>query len=322
MLSERLRAVTTIAAASGAGAAVLTRPASARWLGLPDGAGRHVVVAAGAGLVVAAGDAAALATALRRAGLRPHDPVAVDAPGLALGHPVLDAAEALDAERMVKDDRELALIARAARLVDAGQAAARAAAVAGATEDDLWMAAAAAMRAVAGAPVEAGVDLMAGARTALVGEPPDGTVLRAGDPVLFDLAPCRDGYWADSCATFACGAPPAALARRHDAVRRALEVALERARPGVSAGALDAAVRAVLAKHGLSCPHHIGHGVGTAPQEAPWILPGRTTVLREGMVVALEPGAYAGGFGVRLEHLAVVRPDGAVPLTSHDLSLS
>jgi Xaa-Pro aminopeptidase len=163
---------------------------------------------------------------------------------------------------------------------------------------------------------------MSGPRTALIGEPPTDRPVAAGDAVLFDLAPRRDGWWADSCATVCCGRPSVALRRRHDAVRAALDAGLRAARPGVRAAAVDAAVRAALDRVFLTCPHHTGHGVGARAQQAPWLNPGVETVLEAGTVVALEPGAYADGFGVRLEHLAVVEHGGARPLTTHSLELT
>jgi Xaa-Pro aminopeptidase len=40
------------------------------------------------------------------------------------------------------------------------------------------------------------------------------------------------------------------------------------------------------------------------------------------MVVALEPGAYADGIGVRVEHLLLIEAAGARPLTTHSLDLT
>jgi len=222
----------------------------------------------------------------------------------------------------VKDAEELELIGAAVELVEIGHRALREALEPGRSERELWDAAATAIAAAGGEPADAVVDLMVGGRTALIGEPPGEAKLAAGDPVLFDLAPKRNGYWADSCATFVCGTPSAALRDRHAAIATALERGLGCARTGVSAGAVDAVIREQLAAAGLECPHHTGHGVGVRPQEPPWFVPGNDFVLEQGMVVALEPGAYSDGFGVRLEHLAVVEADGARPLTKHPLTLT
>lgn len=222
----------------------------------------------------------------------------------------------------VKGPDELAQITASCRLVAVGHRALRDACEPGISELELWESVCAELELAAGGPVKAVVDLMVGARTALVGEPPTEARVKAGDAVLFDLAPSRNGYWADSCTTFVCGIPAPELTRRHGAVAAALERGLKQARPGVTAGAVDAAIQAELAAADLHCPHHTGHGVGTAAQEPPWLVHGNDTVLEEGMVLAFEPGAYGAGLGVRLEHLAVIEPDGAQPLTEHSLSLS
>jgi Xaa-Pro dipeptidase len=340
---SREHRVSAVAHAVGAGAVLASDPATVRWLGIRAPQGTHALISAGAVLVLAPPTAsvhrglalerldappAALRRALARIGLAPTAAVAIESGvlpvGLAAGlddRDHLDVTPQLAALRMRKDDDEIELIERCAELVTAGHRALRDAATPGASELDLWSAAQTAMQQHAGAPIDVSIDLMVGARTCLVGAPPGHTRVAASEPILFDLAPRRDGYWADSCATFACGAPTLSLRRRLEAVRTALERGLETARPGVTAGAVDAAMRGVLDRAALTCPHHTGHGVGIAAQELPWIVPDDDTVLSEGMVVALEPGAYANGIGARLEHLVLITADGARPMTSHSVDL-
>ena len=86
-------------------------------------------------------------------------------------------------------------------------------------------------------------------------------------------------------------------------------------RPGAVAGDLDA-----LARERLEFPHHTGHGLGTGFHEEPRIVPGSTSVLEEGMIVAVEPGTYADA-GVRLEQILLVTAAGCEVLSGHDLSL-
>jgi Xaa-Pro aminopeptidase len=320
-----VRVAGEVATSLGCAAALLSSPAAVRWAGGEAG----LLLATGAEATPLDATADALRRALVDAGVGPGDAVAIERGSLTLdiaaglgNRRCPDMTERLADRRARKDPDEIELIENAAELVGVGQRALREAAVPGVSELELWRAADAAMQELAGAPVEAGVDLMTGSRTALVGAPPTAWKLERGDPVLFDLAPRCDGYWADSCVTLACdGAPDAALRRRHDAVVGALDVGLARARPGTTSGGLDAAIRAELERHDLTCPHHTGHGVGTAPQEAPWLVPGEPTVLQEGMVIAIEPGAYADGFGVRLEHVVAIEADGARPLTTHALDL-
>ena len=346
VLPARVAAAGRVAASLGAGALLVSAAPSVRWLGIAHPHGVHVLVSGGEALAIAPEDAelptavpveryapgrlaATLMLVLADAGVSSRDALAIEAGTLAAeaipalgGRLWIDAGARLPRARMRKDEHELALIAEAAALSDAGHAAVRDAVRAGVSELELWSAARSAMEGRKGRPLQAIVDLMVGERTALVGVPPSGASVAADAPILFDLAPRHAGYWADSCTTFAYGTPSARLRRTHDAVRNALEAGIAAVRPGARACDVDAFVRSRLDEAGLACPHHTGHGVGAAPQEEPWLRRDCETVLEEGMVVALEPGSYDGDCGVRLEHLLVVESQGARPLTDHSLSLT
>lgn len=341
-----LAAASEIAATLGAGALLVSSAPAVRWLGVARPAGVHVLISGGEAVPVVPAGApldlsapveryavgelpAALHRALAQAGLTARDALALEPDALPLSaaaglgaRPTANAGPALALARACKDSHELELIEAAARLVGVGHAALREAARAGATELELWGVARTAVEAAKGRPLHAIVDLMAGDRTALVGVPPSGAFVAADTPLLFDFAPRHDGWWADSCATFAVGAPSGALRRVHDAACAALEAGIAKARPGVRARDLDALVRSRLDEAGFDCPHHIGHGVGACPQEEPWVDRDARLVLEQGMVLALEPGAYRDGVGARVEHLLLIEADGARPLTRHSLSLT
>jgi len=72
---------------------------------------------------------------------------------------------------------------------------------------------------------------------------------------------------------------------------------------------------------GAIWPIRSGHGLGASWHEEPRIVPGSKTVLEAGMVVALEPGVYASGEGVRVEHVVLVTDDGFQLLSGHTLDL-
>ncbi|PKW16485.1 M24 family metallopeptidase [Saccharopolyspora spinosa] len=166
------------------------------------------------------------------------------------------------------------------------------------------------------------VDLMFGLRCALVGMPPTGKRLVAGETALLDFAPLIDGYWSDSCSTVVVGATPNQEIRRlHVAAMKALERAIALVEPGRTVGEIDRAVRDIMADAGYTYPHLTGHGVGLKQQDYPLFSPASTAVLREGFVLAIEPGGYAEGFGVRVEHVMRVGAGGAELLTTHSLAL-
>lgn len=330
-------------------AVLVSSAATLAWLGLPPTDGVHALVGGGDALVVAPEDVdadgelrtvrydaalpsartEAVRTAVAVAGIAGAAGLGIDAaatPAALLealnGRAWRDASDAIEGARMRKRPDEVDRIRAAGELVAVAHEALRAQLEPGVTELALWSAARTAMEDVAGGPAEALVDLMSGERTALVGQPPTLRRAASGEPVLFDVAPCREAYWADSCATVACGKGDRELVVRHAAVAAALESGIAAGRPGARASDVDRAIRARLERAGLSCPHATGHGVGAAPRERPFLTPADDTNLEEGMVLAVEPGSYAGGVGVRLEHLVLIDADGARPLTSHSLELT
>ena len=224
--------------------------------------------------------------------------------------------------RAVKDAAEIALIRRAAELANVGQRAFRRHLQEGISEVELWSLLHGEMEQAAGTRVPVLPDLMFGDGCLEIGRPPTDRRLVLGELALCDLVPRRDGYWADSCVTIASGRPSAGALSIHAAAMRALEIGIRNARPGTTAGELDRLVRSSMAERGYTYPLHTGHGVGASGHEEPRIVPGATLILEEGMVVALEPGAYVAPDGVRIEHLMAVRPSGGELLTDYALDLT
>jgi Xaa-Pro aminopeptidase len=218
--------------------------------------------------------------------------------------------------RAVKDDDEIARIRAAIGICDAGQAAARGALRAGVSELEAWGTVQAAMEVAAGERLSLLCDFATGERSAEIGGPPTPRVVQEGDLAIVDLVPRLAGFFGDSCSTLAIGEVPAEVRSAHARCLEALEAGLAGLAPGLVAGELDALVRS-----GLDYPHHTGHGIGVAPHEEPRIIPGGETVLAPGMVVALEPGAYPGPWGMRVERVALVTDTGYEILSQHDLVL-
>jgi Xaa-Pro aminopeptidase len=227
-----------------------------------------------------------------------------------------DVGDALQRARSVKDPDELDAIRTAIAIADVGQAAARAALRTGINELELWTETRAAMETAAGSRLPVLADFVTGPRTAEIGGPPTDRRIEEGDLLLVDLVPRVGGYWGDSCATVATAEPPAEVSEAHERALRALQEAKAAIRPGARAGDIDTIARA----H-LTFPHHTGHGLGLTTHEQPRIVPGNDQLLEPGMVIALEPGTYADGWGLRVEHVVLVTDDGCETLSGHDLSL-
>lgn len=163
----------------------------------------------------------------------------------------------------------------------------------------------------------------------------DGRPLRSGEPLIVDLFPRgawreRPHMFADCTRTLCAGEPPPALARAHAAVLRALAAARALAAPGARGWDLQEAVCLTFEEAGYATPlrqpgtttgyvHNLGHGIGYELHELPIFrkVAGAEGVLAEGDVFTLEPGLYdpAAGFGVRLEDLCWLGPDGLEVLT-------
>ena len=265
----------------------------------------------------------ALAAALRAAGagvVLVDDATVPAGPARALGDGARPAP-GLPWLGAVKTPEEIAAVEAALRVCEAGHRAAREATRPGVNELEIWAAVSAAMTRTVGGRLVSIADLVTGPRTADVGGPPVDRPVQEGDLVLCDLVPRVDGIWGDSCATWAAGEPPAWAEQLHETATRALGEGLALLRPGVRAGQVHDRVRAVMNDGGWEYPHHTGHGLGFRWHEQPRIIKGDETVLEEGMVVALEPGGYADGRGLRVEQIAVVSPEGGRVLSRHPLSL-
>lgn len=158
----------------------------------------------------------------------------------------------------------------------------------------------------------------AGVRTALPHAQPTGRRLEENDLLLIDMGACLDGYMSDMTRMAFLGIPPKRVQTLYDAVLDAQSAGIDAVRPGVTSGQLDSAARNVLKKRGLDRQfvHSTGHGLGLEIHESPRIGKKDKTVLRTGMVITIEPGAYIDGFGgVRIEDTVLVTANGCEVLT-------
>jgi Xaa-Pro dipeptidase len=96
-------------------------------------------------------------------------------------------------------------------------------------------------------------------------------------------------------------------------------------RPGVPCAELDTATRSFLQQEGYGerLLHRTGHGFGLGNHEAPWVAEGSPEVLRENMLISIEPGIYLPGVGgIRHSDTVLVTRDGYEFLTRHPMDLA
>ncbi len=136
---------------------------------------------------------------------------------------------------------------------------------------------------------------------------------------LVDLGGKWSFYNADLTRTLVGGSYPRRFKTVYRAVLAAQETALRAIRPGVRADAVDRAAREVLAEKGYGeyFGHGLGHGIGLEVHEPPAVNARSREILREGMVITVEPGVYLPGWGgIRIEDTVLVTAGGCQVLTS------
>ena len=139
----------------------------------------------------------------------------------------------------------------------------------------------------------------------------------ADEPTLLEIWVATDGYWCDLTKN-AC---PGELTPEYDELTEGLlgvyRRAIDHLRPGASLPELDRLIRDGIAELGYpgQPSHPIAHGVGARAHEPPYAHQAGTGELREGMVLAVEPGCYwPGGGGLRVEDNFLITADGCEQL--------
>ncbi|TML53559.1 MAG: aminopeptidase P family protein [Actinobacteria bacterium] len=140
-----------------------------------------------------------------------------------------------------------------------------------------------------------------------------------GEPVLFEIWVCADGYWADHTKNLVVGELKPEYAELETALMDVYEDALDWIRPGAPMAELDRRVREQLHEAGYAGQptHPICHGVGARAHEPPYPHQAGGGEFEERMVLAVEPGVYwPGGGGLRVEDNFLVTSDGVEKLSS------
>lgn len=134
---------------------------------------------------------------------------------------------------------------------------------------------------------------------------PGGQVLQDGDVVGLDLGIWHQGLCTDIAVTVGIGKISKGAKKLIKVTKKALDIAISQVRPENTLGDIGYAVQSYVEKNGFSVIRKlVGHGVGYQVHEPPQIpnfgLPGQGAVLKEGMVLALEPMVAVGHYDIEV----------------------
>lgn len=154
-------------------------------------------------------------------------------------------------------------------------------------------------------------------------------LLRRGEPIMVDLCGGYEGYVADKTRIFVSGGlrDEEMLRAHHFALQIQAEVQT-RMRPGARTGRIYQAIEEIVREspfhgnfmgYGDNRARFVGHGVGLELDELPVLTAKSDVILKEGMVIAVEPKFFFGDRGgVGIENTWVVTKDGCRNLTADD----
>ncbi len=169
-----------------------------------------------------------------------------------------------------------------------------------------------------------GNDYQCGARG---GPPRHGRLAQDGELYILDLGPAFRGYFADNCRTIAVnGRPTDEQHAAASALAEVLDMVQREVRPGIRCKAIFEQAQAMLDRHSERgvFNHHLGHGIGLFPHEAPHLNPHWDDTFEVGDVFTAEPGLYHETLlraGIRLENDYLVTPTGVELLSDFPLAL-
>lgn len=159
---------------------------------------------------------------------------------------------------------------------------------------------------------------LGGKNTSMPHGVPSEYTVKSGDFVLMDFGAVYDGYHSDMTRTVCVGKPSEKMEEVYNIVLNAQLKALDTVKAGITGAELDRSAREVIknAGYGECFGHSLGHGVGMEIHEFPTASEKSETVLKENMVVTVEPGIYLPEeFGVRIEDFVVVTEKSCENLT-------
>lgn len=222
----------------------------------------------------------------------------------------------------IKSPREIEIMRRGGKITSKTLAMLMAAAKPGVTTGYLDKLADESIRSMGGVPTFIGYHgypsaICASVNDEVVHGMPGDRVLQDGDLLSIDIGTTFEGYVSDSAATVAVGSVSDAAKRLMRVTQECLMLGIAQMQPGNHLGDIGHAVQQHAESHGYGVVRAlVGHGVGRKMHEDPQVPnygnPGEGTLLRTGLVLAIEPMITEGTWEVETleDGWTVVTEDG------------
>ena len=147
---------------------------------------------------------------------------------------------------------------------------------------------------------------------------PSDRIIEKGDILFIDTGSTFDGYFCDFDRNFAFGSATSEVEKVNEILWNATEAGINAAKPGVSTFDIFNTMNKIISD-GNAVGNNVGrlgHGLGLQLTEPPSHRPGDNTIIKENMVLTIEPGMeYAKGKMIVHEENVVIRKDGAELIT-------
>ena len=147
---------------------------------------------------------------------------------------------------------------------------------------------------------------------------PSDRIIEKGDILFIDTGSTFDGYFCDFDRNFAFGSTTSEVEKVNEILWNATEAGINAAKPGVSTFDIFNTMNMIISD-GNAVGNNVGrlgHGLGLQLTEPPSHRPGDNTIIKENMVLTIEPGMeYATGKMIVHEENVVIRKDGAELIT-------
>jgi len=220
--------------------------------------------------------------------------------------------------RSVKDKTEIEIIRKAVKIADDAFSDVLQTIEIGQTEAEIGLNLEFSMRRAGASGGSFDFIVASGLRSSM----PHGTAsskqIQFGELLTMDFGAIYQGYCSDITRTVFLGEPDERHREVYEVVLAAQRAGIAAVAPGRTGKEVDAVARKIIedAGYGDYFGHGLGHSVGLAIHEGPFLNKREERVLEPGMVITVEPGIYIPDWGgVRIEDIVLVTENGCEVLT-------